>query len=353
MSKVRTAVLVLALVAAMAACGTSSEGVSKTGGTGSSASSAATGSSGAATPTDVTVQVGVNDPNKPNIAVLAYMPAKVTVEVGAPLAFSWSSTIEPHSVTFLTPGQVLPDPGSDPSLFAPTPATGPIDGSTFVNSGLAPLGPAAVPPMEVTFAKAGTFEFHCVIHPTMVGTVDVVAKGASGVDTPAAAAARGAGEQAKWLDEGRKAEADFAKKAPESTKNADGSTTWKLHMGATTEHTDILEFQPVPANVKAGDTVTFLNDSGAPHTASFFGKTAPITDPTDPRTDVAAPGPSPQTLDGNAFFNSGLLPPNAPPGSGPPEVARSFSFVIPKAGTYPYVCILHVPSGMAGTVTAT
>jgi plastocyanin len=300
----------------------------------------------------VTVEVGINDPAKPTIAVLAYMPAKVTVEVGTPVVFDWKGTIEPHSVTFLAPGQTLPAPGSDPSLFAPTPAKGPIDGTTFVNSGLGPLGPTAMPPLEETFAKAGTYELHCVIHPVMVGTVEVVEKGASGVDTPAAAKSRGDEEKATLLAEGQKAAADFAKSTPASTKNADGTTTWQIEMGTSTEHTQIYAFQPTPAAVKAGDTVTFVNNSGAPHTASFFGKTAPIVDPTDPRTDAAAPGASPQTLDDSGFFNTGLLPPNAPPGAGPPEAVRSFSFVVPKAGTYAYVCILHVPSGMAGQVKA-
>jgi plastocyanin len=124
-------------------------------------------------------------------------------------------------------------------------------------------------------------------------------------------------------------------------------------MGASTPHTDILAFSPTPAAVKAGDKVTFLNDSGAPHTASFFGEgSTPIVDPTDPRTDAPAPGPSPQTLSAKGFFNTGLLPPNAPPGSGPPEAVRKFTFNIPAAGDYAYVCILHSPSTMVGTIKA-
>jgi plastocyanin len=68
---------------------------------------------------------------------------------------------------------------------------------------------------------------------------------------------------------------------------------------------------------------------------------------------AAAPGKSPQTLNATDFFNTGWLPPNAPPGAGPPEAARSFTFTVPAAGTYAYVCILHSPSGMAGTIQAT
>ena len=44
--------------------------------------------------------------------------------------------------------------------------------------------------------------------------------------------------------------------------------------------------------------------------------------------------------------------PDAPPGYGPPEAARSFTFTVPAAGDYQYICILHAPSGMAGQITA-
>jgi plastocyanin len=125
-----------------------------------------------------------------------------------------------------------------------------------------------------------------------------------------------------------------------------------VEMGASTPHTDILAVNPVPASVKLGDKVTFVNNSTEPHTASFFGQQPPIQSPADPRADTAIPGPSPQRLNTKDLFNTGLLPPNAPPGAGPPFAARSFSFTVPAAGEYSYVCILHSPSGMAGAIKA-
>ena len=123
-------------------------------------------------------------------------------------------------------------------------------------------------------------------------------------------------------------------------------------MGVSTAHTDVLAFSPTPAKAKAGDTVTFVNSSAAPHTASFFGAgSQPINNPLDPRTDAPAPGPSPQTLTSSGFFNTGLLPPDVPPGHGAPRSARSFSFKVPTAGTYGYVCILHASSAMTGSIT--
>jgi plastocyanin len=311
---------------------------------------ASTTTSTVAAPKDIQIGAGINDPKDPNITVLQFMPAKVAVAVGTPVNWAWNGT-EPHSVTFLKPGTTLPDPGSDPSFFAPAPPTGPAgpyDGTTLLNSGLQPLG-AAAKPFSVSFAKAGTYPYYCVIHPQMVGEVTVTDAGGT-VDTPAAVATSRAADQAKYLKEGQDAKAALLAQTATKATNADGSTTWTVLMGASTAHTDVLAFAPTPAAIKAGDTVTFLNGSGAPHTASF---NVPFQDPTDSRTDAPYPGKSPQTLTATGFFNSGLLPPDAPPGAGPPVAARSFSFKVPGAGTYSYVCILHSPSGMAGVINAT
>ncbi len=305
-------------------------------------------------PDGIVVGAGINDPEDPTIAVLEFLPEAVTVEAGTPVTWEWQGA-EPHSVTFLAPGQEIPNPEEDTSLFAPTPPTGPVDGSTLVNSGLQPLGPTAPAPLELTFAAAGTFPYYCVIHPNMIGEVTVVDAGGGG-DSPADVAQRRADETAEWLEEGRATKAELVDADPVQTENADGSTTWTVQMGATTEHVDVLAFAPTPAQVEAGDTVTFVNESGAPHTASFFGAgSEPIQDPTDPRVGPPAPGPSPQALSSTGFFNSGLLPPNAaaPGGQPPPLAVRSYSFTVPEPGTYSYVCILHAPSQMVGTIEAT
>jgi plastocyanin len=336
--------LALVLVVAAAGCGDDSDDSSKT---------STSDEPSVSVPDKIEIGAGMNDPKDANVVVLQFMPAEVTVEVGTPVDWAWSGA-EPHSVTFLAPGQTLPPPGADPALFQPTPATGPIDGTTFVNTGLQPLGPGSPTSYEASFAKAGDFTYYCVIHPQMVGKVTVVDPGSGDVDTNKTVADARAADAAKYLAEGRKAKDALTKAAPVSSKNDDGSTTWTVQMGASTEHTDVLAFAPTPRNVKAGDTVTFVNGSAAPHTASFFMKDAePITSPLDPKVDPPAPGPSPQALALSGFFNTGLLPPDAPPGAGPPLAARSYSFTVPEAGTYPYVCLLHAPSDMTGTVVAT
>jgi len=333
------ATVTAAMVAFGAACGSSDD--SKDAGSKAKAS-------GAVASETINIKAGVSDPTHNQIAVLQYLPAKATVAVGQKVRWNWDETKEPHSVTFLAPGQKAPDPGSDTSLFAPTPPNGAYDGSALVNSGLQPLGPQAPVPFEMTFSKAGSYNYICVIHPQMVGTIVVADAG----ETAAEVKTRGEHEQGQWLAEGNEAYQKLMSAPPTSTKNKDGSKTWKVEMGTTTAHTDILAFAPVPAEVKKGDKVTFVNNSMAPHTASFFNETPPIMNPEDPAVAKVAPGPSPQKLSNKGLYNTGVLPPNAPPGAGPPEAARSFTFSVPAAGDYQYICIYHAPSGMAGMIKA-
>lgn len=294
----------------------------------------------------VTLQAGVNDPNDPTIAVTEFLPAAITVAPGTTVEWTLAGP-EPHSVTFVPEGDPAPNP-EDEAWFAPTPPTGPFDGSTMVNSGLGPLGPNPFGPFELEFSTVGEYSYSCVIHPLMTGTVTVATDGA---DTQDEINTRGDAEMAEWLADGRAAKKKLTEAAPATTKNADGSTDWKLSMGITTEHTDVLAFSPASAEIAPGDSVTFVNDTHAPHTATFAnGGPAPM-DPTSDEAATPVPGGSPQTLTNQGLFNTGILPPNAPPGAGPPESVRSYTYKIPAAGSYTYICIFHIPSGMAGAIT--
>jgi plastocyanin len=141
-----------------------------------------------------------------------------------------------------------------------------------------------------------------------------------------------------------------------SAPNRDGTRTWTIQMGASTDHTDILAFAPTPKTIKAGDHVKFLNNSRAPHTGTFAGKQPPITNPVGPQTDNPSPGPSPQELNKTGLFNTGLVPPNASAGPStpaPPKAVRSYTYIVPAKGKYECYCILHTLSGMAGSIRAT
>jgi plastocyanin len=306
---------------------------------------------GGAAPSTVAVRAGVNDPKDRNVAVLAFLPQSVTVKTGATVKWTASGP-EPHTITFLPLGQTPPTPDKpeNAALRAKTVA-GAYDGTQTLGTTIIPTGPKPET-FEVSFPKAGEFSYNCIIHPGMAGTVKVVDDEAS-AESQDDIDARAATEQNKWLVKGRAAKKTLTDTPAKKTANADGSTTWTIEMGANVEHIAVLAFQPVNAAIKAGDTVTFINNSGDPHTASFKGTKTLPANPESAEAMAPAPGPSPQTLNATDLFSTGWLPPNAPPGQGPPEAVRSYSYKVPAAGDYTYVCLLHSPSGMGGTIKAT
>jgi plastocyanin len=301
----------------------------------------------AAAPTEVSLVAGVNDPKDPNIAVLEFLPEKVKVAKGTTVTWAIAGP-EPHSVTFVPPdATVPPSTEADASLTFPTPATAPYDGTTLVNSGVLPLGPTTdVPKFSMSFGKTGTYTYYCVLHPNMVGSVTVTD---DTQDSQQKITKTGNAEKAKYLKEGEAAKAKLQKAKPKATKNSDGTTNYSVEMGASTKHTDVLAFSPTPQKVKSGDQVTFVNNSAAPHTASFGGTLVP-TIPTADDVVNPVPGPSPQTLAQNTYINTGWLPPKSK--GGPPLAARSYTYTVPAAGTYEYACVLHLPSGMAAEIDA-
>lgn len=298
---------------------------------------------------EVTVRA-LNVPDDVSIAVLMYLPQSITVTRGTTV--SWALTgPEPHSVTFFPAGQGIPPARSDRSLFAPTPAPGGVhDRRRLVNSGVVPSDPEPPAPFKLRFDSVGTFTYYCVLHAQMIGTVRVTTAG-SDADTPAEANERGERELRQWAAEGREAKRRLTSRPPASAANPDGSLTWSVAMGASTAHTEVLAFAPVTADLRPGDAVTFVNNSYAPHTATFPGAQPPPEDPSSPDAAVPLPGPSPQPLTPSGqLLGTGTVPPASPSGSGLPAAARSFTFVVPQGGEFPYVCVYHRPSGMAGVI---
>jgi len=218
----------------------------------------------------------------------------------------------------------------------------------LVNSGVLPLGPTSeVQKFSMSFAKTGTYTYYCVLHPNMVGQVQVTVRSS---DSQTAITTKGNQQKKKYFAEGEAAKRKLLKATPKKTSNADGSTTYSVEMGASTAHTDVLAFSPTPKKVKAGDHVTFVNNSSAPHTASFGGTLVPVV-PTAANVVNPVPGPSPQALVAGTYLNSGWLPPKTT--GGPPVAARSYTYDVPDAGKFEYACVLHLPSGMAGEIDAT
>jgi plastocyanin len=147
------------------------------------------------TPAAGTIDVG--EAGKYGIEYFGMLPATQTVAVGTTLKFQMSAgTREVHTATF-GPGDPEKEPNSylgqlaaafeppvprgdaiypsDPPPAGPAALAPTLHGNGFWNSGAMDLASATpLPPSNVvTFAAPGTYNFYCLVHPFMHGTVVV------------------------------------------------------------------------------------------------------------------------------------------------------------------------------------
>jgi plastocyanin len=326
-----------------------------------------------------TAPVSAGPPKEPKVAHLdfdGFFPAATEIHVGDSVRFAINGF---HTVTFLAKGQSLPpliitspanpiigqlDAAGKPFWFNGQPsqiinpeAAAPAGSKkykagTFLNSGL-PAGEGPPKPFVVKFTKAGTFTFHCVVHPGMNGVIKVRPKHkrvpSVKKDLKAAALQLKAGIL--------KARA-LAKVAPPANTvlagNDSGSATW-------------LRFFPNAITVKSGTTVEFkIASKREVHTITFGPAayteaiektfTAPLksTTPGPPTIGInplggypSDPPPLPPyngNNHGNGFEGSGVL---ALGGPLPSAVKIKFT----KPGTYAFECVIH--ANMDGKVIVT
>ena len=281
----------------------------------------------AAGATTWTVDVGAGDAT--GVAVQQFFPNDITVDAGDSITFRAAGNA--HTVSFLAPGQTAPSPDSADAV---TPAGGTsVDGTAFTSSGL--LLPAPNVSYTLTFPTAGAFQFHCLIHPWMSGTVHVQAAGTAYPQTAADITAANATAEAAGITTGHQMEAAFK---PTSTVNANGTTTWHLAAGVGSNSISILRYIQGTLKIHVGYTVEWTtgDSNGEPHSVSFG------TEPQGPAADAPAGG---TTYPATGFVSSGLF--LAAPLPGP----HSYSVTFTKAGTYPYFCVLHDIIGMKGTIS--
>jgi hypothetical protein len=108
----------------------------------------------------------------------------------------------------------------------PRAAAAPTEVSVVVNSGVLPLGETSqVQHFSMSFAKTGTSAYYCVLHPNMVGTVEVAT---DTQDSQKKITKTGNQQKAECLKESEAAKAKLLKAKPKSTKNSEGTTTYTV-----------------------------------------------------------------------------------------------------------------------------
>jgi plastocyanin len=146
--------------------------------------------------TAATAQAGGGVPEVPDAILDEFGPEELTIPVGGVVTWNVSG---PHTISFNTPedavGAIIktPDGAVHLNQKSGAPAGGPgvapgtpppakptvIDGGTwngvgFRNSGfLLGFGPPGILKFKLGFSKAGTYQYRCVVHPDMKGTVKV------------------------------------------------------------------------------------------------------------------------------------------------------------------------------------
>jgi plastocyanin len=288
----------------------------------------AAGPVAAAGPVSWNVDAGTGDAT--GVAALKFYPAAITVDAGDTI--TWKVAGNAHTISFLTAGQTPPSPDS-PEAQAPAGGSS-FDGTAFTSSGIKFPAPGQ-DTYSLTFPTAGTYAFHCLIHPGMQGSVTVAAAGTAYPQDQAAITAANQAAEAADIATGHALEASFS---PTTTTNSDGSTTYHLAAGVGSGSISILRFISSTLDIHVGDTVEWTNGdtNGEPHSVSFG------TEPQDPSALAPSGG---ATYSGAGWVSSGLF-------VGPPIPApHSYSLKFTKAGTFPYICVLHDVVGMTGSIT--
>jgi plastocyanin len=296
---------------------------------------------------------------------------RVTIHVGDSVRWVFSKRVV-HTVTFLAPGDKrptleVPDPANpytgfndstgtpfwfngQPSLLIPPDHAFPqggasSDGTQYHNSG---LSAPDFKPYSLTFTKAGTFRYLCLVHPGMAGSVRVVKRGRA---VPSARADRRA-RVAEFRRAVKRAKrlARFHPKGNNVVAGHDGgSVSW-------------FRFFPSTRTIKAGQSVRFsISSTSEIHTITLGPQALPDLVLAQPQpngpprlqfnpeiflpSDPAIP-PYTRKNHGNGFFNTGVLDTN--PASPPPSSAE-VTFTAP--GTYGFECTIH--PGMQATINVT
>jgi plastocyanin len=119
--------------------------------------------------------------------VQRFLPRRVTVHEGEAVTWIWKTEGTPHTVTFLggspAPEVIVPQPQAggpprlqlNPAVLAPAGEATAWNGAGYLNSGfLQPMPNQPSPTFTVRFQSTGSFDYLCLLHDNMVGTVVVL-----------------------------------------------------------------------------------------------------------------------------------------------------------------------------------
>ncbi len=289
------------------------------------------------------VQVGAQSHDKGR-QVIAFLPNEVWIHAGDSVAFT-VATDEPHTVTFLMPGQLRPPfPVGCPGT---TSSGSPEDGSSCVNSGTLTKGQK----YSVTFPTAGDYKLVCLYHQNHTAIIHVLDLSAELPHDQAFYSAEASDMEKDMLSSaGQLMDQDMDGSREEVTAGTGAITA----TGGGSDTLSVMRFMHPDKVVHVGKTVEWTNDDPiTPHTITFGVEPANPMPPSanvtmDPDGALHATVSSPTDSVHSGFIAAAAQDQIGSP-QPPPGVTR-FRVTFTRPGVYPYKCALHDGLGMLGRV---
>ena len=304
-------------------------------------------------------------------AVFGFFPSTLRIRAGDTVVWKLNSD-EFQQFVFTSgeepPEDIIPVPdGSGRLMFNPEnefPSRLPgapvetYSGTGFFNSGgmsKEAQGPPGTPPNDtfsLTFDTPGTYVYGGS------GPGKVIVEPSNALDVPSQAEidAQVQEELAPLMAMVEEFQAGISSgQFAEQEPGPDGTAIWLVGAGVGTEQAAAFEFTVKDLTIKEGDTVVWTSNQF--HTVTF-NRTPPPPEFVIPEGGEQGPPllivnpqvmlpvvPSPE-FDPAQYYNSGLIGPGLPGGSG-------FSLTFNQTGTFKYICAVHREIGMTGSITVT
>ena len=303
------------------------------------------------------------------VQALAFLPTEVWIHAGDSITWIFP-TPEPHSVTFLKPGQVRPTfvagcPGT-------TPDGSPFDGSACVNSGRVTTTGATY---TVTFPSPGNYRLVCLVHVNMTGLVHVLDPSEPLPHDQDFYSDQAAVQRHDLLsDRDRRVHRKFGEDAGDDLEEANPHAHSHMVVTGTGElvstpggiqSVSVMRFMQWSITIHAGETVEWDSSDVSGHTITFGQEPPDVTPQTPPSANVFADadGARHAIISSTADnVHSGFIAQAAHERAGvpqapapvaqtqPPGAVTRFRVTFTNPGTYPYICAFHDELGMRGQV---
>jgi plastocyanin len=323
-------------------------------------------------PTTWTIQVGGEAAIEPQEygpsgawQFMRFYPENITINVGDKIIWKLKGS-EPHTVTFPTPNEkipdlIIPENNSSPRLLLNPLAILPTGSSTYNGTTLTGSGQLDVEPnfpreYNLTFTKSGDFGYSCAFHSMMKGRVVVQPEGTPYPKTQEQIDLETANLLAADVETALKA--TLKEGNVSSSPGSNGTTIHKIKLGYGNGSIALMRFIPTDLTIPAGDTVEWTQgDVEMPHTITFLsGGKEPELVLVEPQqrgppkfvlNPVVLMPAGGKVYNGTDYFNSGVIWGTMVPLPGP----QNYTLTFDTPGTYKYICIFHDYMGMKGQIS--